>query len=794
MLPNPSRGWAAIKGYKLRFISFDCRKVKNLTGGHPKTSNSKATRRALLTSVLALVMCVSMLIGTTAAWFTDTVTSSGNKVVSGTLKVDLQVLEDDNSGWTSVKDSKAPIFDYDNWEPGYVQVKILKVVNIGSLAFKWQANLVTTEELGILADVIDVYVQEFASEPVTYPTDRNAINSWTKVGTLRDFVNALPVSTNGEIPANATKDASEILAIAFKMQETAGNEYQDQTLGEFDIQILATQLMAEKDSFDEKYDAEAAWDGNYPTTKPDTLVVDTVNHIISINDTAAFAYLNTLVNDPDFYTNYGSKWKYSIELNTDVDLMNKAWTPILLSNFVAFDGKGHTISNVYVSTTEDDAGLFRNITCNDIGVTYVRNLNIDGAYIIGDQSVGALAGSSSQGAIENVTINNATVIGNKYVGGIFGSGNGSANGCTVKNTTVTIPEGGLKEAGGLIGYVSNDGNPTTENKIIADNTVENVVITAPTIASGLVSQPNSSNTGTGVIVIENNTLKNVKITTADNSVDLYVSNNVTGRTIVRNNTAVDCEVGTVIATADALVNAFANLKAGAVLFITDDIDMTGKTIAPVTGNKAFTMYGNGHTISNLNTTERALFVAHSGSSAYVFKDVVLENCSVNTASGYGALFVGDGDTSDEITIVNCHVKNCTVNSAKYAAAFVGYTAGYDVQNNGPVYSDVTIKDCSVTGGSITGGGSTAAAIGHAGGNVDTTSIVENLTVTNVAINGEDAAHTGIAVGTANVGKTIITNVTHSGVTGNYNTATVFYGRFVPGTTGSLTVDGATVNP
>ena len=289
-------------------------------------------------------------------------------------------------------------------------------------------------------------------------------------------------------------------------------------------------------------------------------------------------------------------------------------------------------------------------------------------------------------------------------------------------------------------------------------------------------------------------MKNVKITTADNSVDLYVSNNVTGRTIVRNNTAVDCEVGTVIATADALVNAFANLKAGAVLFITDDIDMTGKTIAPVTGNKAFTMYGNGHTISNLNTTERALFVAHSGSSAYVFKDVVLENCSVNTASGYGALFVGDGDTSDEITIVNCHVKNCTVNSAKYAAAFVGYTAGYDVQNNGPVYSDVTIKDCSVTGGSITGGGSTAAAIGHAGGNVDTTSIVENLTVTNVAINGEDAAHTGIAVGTANVGKTIITNVTHSGVTGNYNTATVFYGRFVPGTTGSLTVDGATVNP
>jgi len=59
-------------------------------------SNSKATRRALLTSILALIMCVSMLIGTTAAWFTDTVTSSGNKVISGTLKVDLEVLEDND--------------------------------------------------------------------------------------------------------------------------------------------------------------------------------------------------------------------------------------------------------------------------------------------------------------------------------------------------------------------------------------------------------------------------------------------------------------------------------------------------------------------------------------------------------------------------------------------------------------------------------------------------------------------------------------------------------------------------
>ena len=173
-------------------------------------TNSKATKRALLTSVLALIICVSMLIGTTAAWFTDTVTSSGNKIISGTLKVDLQVLNEETGAWDSVKSNKNPIFNYENWEPGYVQVKVLRVVNLGSLALKWQAALLSTEELGILADVIDVYVKE---DVVTYPADRNEINSWTKLGTLRDFVNSIPVSTNGKIEAKKNSTDPDLLGL-----------------------------------------------------------------------------------------------------------------------------------------------------------------------------------------------------------------------------------------------------------------------------------------------------------------------------------------------------------------------------------------------------------------------------------------------------------------------------------------------------------------------------------------------------------------------------------------------------
>ena len=245
-----------------------------------------------------------------------------------------------------------------------------------------------------------------------------------------------------------------------------------------------------------------------------------------------------------------------------------------------------------------------------------------------------------------------------------------------------------------------------------------------------------------------------------------------------------------VTTPDELVNAFANLKAGDVISLGADLDMTGKTIKAVTGNVGFTLNGNGKTISNLKSTERALFVAHSGSSAYFFNDVNLENCLVSSTTNYAALFVGDGDTSGNVTISNCNVTNCTVNSGKYAAMFVGYSSGYNVDTNGPVYGNFTITNCSVTGGSVTGGGSTAIAIAHAGGNKATTNIISGLTVSGVVIKGEDADHTGIVVGTAGVGITNISGITvGTGVTGNYNTAHEYYGRFVPSGSGKLTIDG-----
>ena len=211
-------------------------------------------KSALFQSVIALLLCFSMLIGTTFAWFTDEVSSVGNKIQSGNLKVDLELLDEETKAWKSIKESKEPLFTYENWEPGYTDVTILKIENEGNLALKWMAQFVSAEKLSILADVIDVYVNPSATE-LAYPEERTVLDSWQNVGNLTKFINTLSDTTYGFLEA----EEEAYLGIALHMQETAGNEYQGLILGDFDIKVLATQHTSEDDSFDDQYDKEATY-------------------------------------------------------------------------------------------------------------------------------------------------------------------------------------------------------------------------------------------------------------------------------------------------------------------------------------------------------------------------------------------------------------------------------------------------------------------------------------------------------------------------------------------------------
>ena len=216
-------------------------------------TSSKSTKRALLTSVLALLMCVAMLIGTTFAWFTDTASTGVNKIVSGNLKVDI-IGANSDSHIEKLNFTKAAGAESEAllWEPGCRYLtEGFRIANKGNLALKWKAeinkdNIVdgkaapTAKDGKSLLDVIDFYVVTKAADGTETAV---AIENFT-----------------GKLAANVGK--SETYYIKGVMQTTAGNDYQDLTLDGITITVVATQDTVENDSYDSKYDKDAT----YPVT------------------------------------------------------------------------------------------------------------------------------------------------------------------------------------------------------------------------------------------------------------------------------------------------------------------------------------------------------------------------------------------------------------------------------------------------------------------------------------------------------------------------------------------------
>ncbi len=216
--------------------------------------NMKFWRTAL---VAALVLTVMLSVtGGTIAWFTDTVTSGENIIASGTLDAEMYwadgteaVPADGSASWKDASDANTKIFDYDKWEPGYVQVRHIKIANVGNLAFKYQLSIEANGQVSELADVIDVYFVD----PATQVASREDLNAVEPRGTLSEVLAGMPVNTMGDLGAGA----SNTVTIALKMQESAGNEYQGKSIGsDFSVKLYATQDTVEADSFDDQYDAE----------------------------------------------------------------------------------------------------------------------------------------------------------------------------------------------------------------------------------------------------------------------------------------------------------------------------------------------------------------------------------------------------------------------------------------------------------------------------------------------------------------------------------------------------------
>lgn len=229
----------------------------------------------------------------------------------------------------------------------------------------------------------------------------------------------------------------------------------------------------------------------------------------------------------------------------------------------------------------------------------------------------------------------------------------------------------------------------------------------------------------------------------------------------------------------------------------------GETWVPATidgyhGAGVITVLGNGHTISGLNAP---LFAGgFAGNSGIIVKDLTLDGVKINdAASGQGiGAFVCNVDSMPTIELDNCHLTNSEIISTGGArvGGLIGWTSGYNKPNDGPVDTYIKITKCSVEGCTISAKGSVGGIIGHAGCNPATYHTISDCSVKNCVLTSTDDGgwRVGVVVGTANVGELSINNITESGNTITQTGKTApehsnLYGRFVPGTTGELVIDG-----
>ena len=200
---------------------------------------SKNTKRALVMSAVALLLCAAMLAGATFAWFTDTASTGVNKIVSGNLNVGLVDQNGQSIEGATLNFVKADGSEKILWEPGCTyELPKIYVKNDGNLALKYKIVISGIKGSAQLNNVID----------------------WT----IND-ADLGPIITSAQ---TRPPSPSPLRGIC---RETAGNDYMNKTIDGISVTVYATQDTVESDSYNNTYDENAEYD------KKTVFSVDTVD-------------------------------------------------------------------------------------------------------------------------------------------------------------------------------------------------------------------------------------------------------------------------------------------------------------------------------------------------------------------------------------------------------------------------------------------------------------------------------------------------------------------------------------
>ena len=460
-------------------------------------NNKKATKRALLTSVMALVMCVVMLVGTTFAWFTDTASTGVNKIVAGNLKVDIVDKEGINHLDTLnfTKAAGAPDGEQLLWEPGCRYLTVgFRIANKGNLALKWKAEInkdnivdgkaAPTAKDGVsLLDVIDFYV-------VTKAAD----GAETAVA-IEDFV------------GNLTKGAkSDVYYIKGVMQTTAGNDYQDLTLEGITITVYATQDTVENDSFNNQYDKDAQYpDVDVVTVTPDTIPSPFRANTAYFFEAGNYGDQHFVITDKENVTLIGkTDAKFDSLQISSIDYVNSS-----IGQKVDLDNSTLTVKGFEVAKTLMIVEADKNVVVEDntaAQITVKANLSSQSIAVNNNIITGGDGAANGYGVyiVPNVTDYDLTVTGNSFTNvkshaiSVQGCGDGSAV-TAAKSITVN---GNTFTSYGMNGKTGRAAFKIWEDTKLAPNSTDPLNDAAKALAKSVNDNNHFATLGTNCVVAD----------------------------------------------------------------------------------------------------------------------------------------------------------------------------------------------------------------------------------------------------------------------------------------------------
>ncbi len=694
-----------------------------------------ATRRALFTSVLSLLLCVTMFVGTTFAWFTDKVESGMNVITAGNLDVELYHSDKAVKGEQVTTDVKL-FDDVKLWEPGAVAYENLQVKNVGNLALKYQMALTfgnATKNAGgrTLADVLKVAVVEGGFEG-----NREDAKALEYDQTLSTF------ALEGDLEKN---EASKTYGIVIYWEPSSNdnefnmnNDNQGKIMSiDLGISLFATQMQYEEDSFDETYDKDAELE--MPEVKVETPTVDAFLATLAKGETAVLTEDMELAADGNVPADATS----GIDLNGKILTMNGNNGIVVEGNLVVDNGTvnmtvptdpevGDTATSLALANggaMDIKSGAVINVPAYTVGVYATGNntVNVDGTIHVEKDGHGVFAMSAKNNVID---LTDATIDGEGAAVTIYG---GSATVIVGKNVTAPIVVGGVAEVnivyyGETLPTIQNDGTANVVNMTKVASSVEDLNNGLMTLAGlegkventsavlencnepdGIIAVPA---TFEGTLTIKDSTIKSVQ---AAGNADIVIEG-------------------------DVVVNA----KGSGVATVAEVVANTSFDGSAITANGTLNISGTGKLTAIAADVKAAFGIGGMNVSKLNISDVHIVKATgakVTTAIGTnygkqdfeGAPAIGSGYTGAVINL-NSVIIDEALGGSKGAGIGARYHTGLTIN-----ITDSTIKN--VVGGSSSAGIGGSRMTKHAAGDLQNITI----TITNSTINatgGDFAAGIG----------------------------------------------------